>query len=168
MLVVWVLLSTVLVDSSSEPNATADPPLVSAIIDNDFRAVAEMVKAGVDPNARGRSLTALFATQEHIADSTMRHGTLQKLLVAGALPDLETKDGSTPLMLAAFRGDMESVAILLEFGANPLLRNSKGHHAVSAAEEGGHVEVQHMLRDWVGESGVRWASLNEETLKVEL
>ena len=38
----------------------------------------------------------------------------------------------------------------------------------SAAEEGGHAELALMLRDHVGESGLRIASLSEANLKVEL
>ena len=77
------------------------------------------------------------------------------LLAAGALPDRPTQDGSTPLMLAAYHGDVRSAQLLLAHGADPLRANKQGQTAISAAQHGRHAELAELLREHIGESGLR-------------
>lgn len=58
-------------------------------------------------------------------------------------------------MLAAYQGDVRSAMLLLELGADPLRENHAGHNALSAAVEGNHLELAEMLREHIGESGMR-------------
>jgi hypothetical protein len=55
-------------------------------------------------------------------------------------------EGLTPLMLAAVWGNAEVVRILLEAGADPLLRDAGGKTARDAAESKGKSEVVSLLR----------------------
>ena len=49
-------------------------------------------------------------------------------------------------MLAAYQGDTDAVSLLLEWGADPRLRNDAGEDAVSAAMESQHTEIADRLR----------------------
>src|SRR5687767_3399464 len=51
------------------------------------------------------------------------------------------KDGCSPLLLAASRGQLAACLALLEAGADLTLRNQRGQDALSAAREGGHDAV---------------------------
>jgi ankyrin repeat protein len=56
-----------------------------------------------------------------------RDGTwLSYLLSHGARPDIQDRDGNTPLLLAAQIGWVEGADVLLQRGANPNLANSQG------------------------------------------
>lgn len=55
--------------------------------------------------------------------------------------------GTSPLMYAASRGLAEICQILLDAGADPVLKNRQGQDAVDLAEAAGHDTVKAMLRD---------------------
>ena len=61
-------------------------------------------------------------------------------------------------MLAAYHGDVRSAQLLLEHGADPLRKNDAGYNAMAAAVQGGNQELAEVLREFVGESGLRHAS----------
>jgi ankyrin repeat protein len=56
----------------------------------------------------------------------------------------EGKGGA--LRFAAFKGDIEMANLLLEFGADPTLRNDNGHCALDYAEKAGHTKLADQLR----------------------
>eukprot|EP00966_Prymnesium_polylepis_P291854 6740705-Prymnesium_polylepis.2 len=60
-------------------------------------------------------------------------------------------------MLAAYHGDMRSAHLLLEHGADPLRRNDAGYNAIDAATQSNNGELVEVLREFVGESGLRHA-----------
>jgi ankyrin repeat protein len=90
---------------------------------------------------------------------------MSRLLRAGADVDGGTQDGTTALMLAAYHGDVKSTRLLLAHGADPLRRNAQGYEAVQAAAQSGNGELAEMLREYVGESGMRYAA---DSRRVEL
>lgn len=63
------------------------------------------------------------------------------LLDHSAYIDAESPNGSTPLMMAARYGNPKSVAVLLEGGADPGLRNSKGLSAIDFANSANRADV---------------------------
>jgi ankyrin repeat protein len=80
-----------------------------------------------------------------------RHGrveVLRLLIEAGGLPWTEGDGRATPsaLMQAAAAGDAEAVALLLEHGADPALRDQAGRTAADHAAEAGHPEVAQQLK----------------------
>jgi ankyrin repeat protein len=74
----------------------------------------------------------------HAATAVRNVAMVEKLLRAGADPNLVQADGFTPLHVAAQHGDAAIVALLLLFGGSPRVRNAKGQDAVAHARAGGH------------------------------
>jgi hypothetical protein len=89
-----------------------------------------------DVNAPAQNAQRVAAL--HAATAMRDAAMAEKLLRAGALPDLAQADGFTPLHVAAQHGDTPVVALLLLFGADPRLANAKGKDAIAHAREGGH------------------------------
>lgn len=144
----------------------SEVPLIHALVTDDIERATKLLTEGADPNVL-EEITPLYAAQEYVHGSRRRHAIIRKLLQAGALADRPTRDGSTTLMLAVHHGDVRSAQMLLNHGADPLHRNSKGASAIEAAQQGGHDELSHMLREHIGESGLRQLGEIREP-KVEL
>ena len=138
-------------------------PLIQALVDEDLSRVDELLATGDEAQLNGLDvITPLYAAQEYVRSSKQRHTVVRKLLKAGALADGQTNDGSTTLMLAAYHGDVRSAHMLLDHGADPLRNNQQGYNAITAATQGGHSELAEMLREHVGESGLRKMAGNEK------
>lgn len=60
--------------------------------------------------------------------------------------------GTSLLMYAASRGHVEICRILLEAGADPLLKNRQGQDALALARSAGHRAVETMLLEAAGKS----------------
>jgi ankyrin len=58
---------------------------------------------------------------------------------------IQGEAGMTPLMYAARRGELQTAAKLLEYGADVLAKDRRGHRARGVALQGGHTEVAHIL-----------------------
>jgi ankyrin repeat protein len=67
-------------------------------------------------------VTALIAAAAHGANRLV----LGPLLEARADVNAQTRDGATPLLYAAQRGNPVAVQLLLEHGANPMLQSKDG------------------------------------------
>ena len=82
-----------------------------------------------------------------------------KALLRAAAPVAETTiDGSTPLMLAAYRGDLRAAMELLERGADPLRAlevDGNVQTPISAALHANNHEIAELIREYIGESGAR-------------
>ena len=50
----------------------------------------------------------------------------EMLLKSGADPNLKKNDGQTPLMLAAYHGNSRVMKLLIEYGAEPVVRSKVG------------------------------------------
>jgi uncharacterized protein len=59
--------------------------------------------------------------------------------------EIANGQGNRPLHWAALNGQLEICRVLLEKGANPLLRNDNGKSAATLAEERGHDEVVYLI-----------------------
>lgn len=116
--------------------------LLDAARRGDGAAVAALVRAGADPNARdaaGRPALVLAA-------SAGRPDAVTALLRAGARPDDAGRDGWTALHQAAGTGDAASARALLDAGATPDVPSRARGTALDAAERDGHAAVAALLR----------------------
>ena len=88
--------------------------LMAAVVADSEDLVEQLIAAGANPNHVAREDTPLTC-----AATDASSPVLQRLLDAGADPDLRRPDGWTPLMLAAYRGEADHVDLLLARGADP-------------------------------------------------
>jgi uncharacterized protein len=74
----------------------------------------------------------------HAAAAARNNVMVEKLLRAGADPNLAQADGFTPFHTAAQHGDGVLAGLLLLFGGDPRTKNAKGHDAIAQARAAGH------------------------------
>jgi TonB family protein len=111
-------------DKLTDVDASGWTPLMYAASSYGDSSLSEIVKAGVDVNARSkRGETALMASAvTGMAD--------EDLLNAGAEVNAANDDGMTALMLLVQRGDPAEVETLLKAGADARMKDSKGRTAL--------------------------------------
>src|SRR5919106_5856853 len=92
----------------------ANIALMTAAAAGDSGRVKELIAQGTKGDFTDRGLSPLGAAiiGGHIA-------TARALLEGGATPDLELENGNRALAIAARRGNVEAVKLLLAFRANP-------------------------------------------------
>lgn len=117
--------------------------LFYAIQTNLFSDVLDVCKRGVDLNATtstGRSALLECARHGNRVEMTVL------LLNVGANPN-RTSDlwKNTPLMIAAKRGHVDTVRVLLMSGASPTSQNERGNTALFFAARFGHTDVAEVL-----------------------
>jgi len=106
-------------------------------------AIAELVRAGADPDLRDSGPNGW--TPLHHAVHKNQPGAVRALLAAGADVNGRADNGLTPLMLAAAQGEPEIVEELLRAGANPRLQGPIRWTALEQAVANGHAEVVDVL-----------------------
>jgi hypothetical protein len=91
------------------------------------REVELLLEHGADPQGSENTRTGTSLLHD-FADSTDEGNAkvIRKALELGMHPDGSMKAASTPLYIAASRGNMAVVSVLLEFGADPNIKNSGG------------------------------------------
>ena len=94
-------------------------------------SIAEMVRAGVDPNQQDSGPNGWPPLMHAVHKNQLE--SVRALLSAGAEPDFANPDGLTPLMLAAAHGEGEIVEELLASGADPRLKKPGGETALTYA-----------------------------------
>ena len=111
------------------------------------RSIWRVYRSGGDPNARpGGSGTpsAVRVALEH-ADPSIAEITAASWLGNGAAANPEEQDGRSPLHVAAERGFVDLVEILIRKGAATDARDRAGHTARDLAEARGHGRVVELL-----------------------
>lgn len=68
------------------------------------------------------------------------------LIKAGISPDSVNNSGQTPLMLAADKGDLSMVALMLKLKANATLTDTNGKSALSYAQNSGNQHIIDLLK----------------------
>jgi len=111
-------------DRLTDVDASGWTPLMYAASSYGNSPLSEIVKAGVDVNARSkRGETALMA-------SAVTGMANEDLLNAGAEVNAVNDDGTTALMLLVQHGDPDEIETLLKAGANARMKDSKGRTAL--------------------------------------
>jgi ankyrin repeat protein len=110
---------------------TGMTPLMLASRDGSFEAVAVLVDAGADVEAR----TPTGVTALMLASGGTGQGTVEALLAEGADVNARNDSGETALLLAVRRGDAARVKNLLEAGAAPDVADAAGVTPLMIAAE---------------------------------
>jgi uncharacterized protein len=104
-----------------------ESPLMMAVFKGQVETAQQLIKLGADVNKTGW-------TPLHYA-ATAGHAQLVSILLANyAYIDAESPNKTTPLMMAAHYGTPGVVKLLLEEGADPLLKNDLGLTAIDFAQ----------------------------------
>lgn len=111
-----------------------ESPLMMAALKGQLELAKLLIARGADVNKPGWAPLHYAATNGHLE-------LMQLLLEENAYIDAESPNGSTPLMMAALYGSPEAVQLLLDAGADPLLKNQLGLSAIDFAFRGNRRDV---------------------------
>ncbi|XP_038282566.1 ankyrin repeat and LEM domain-containing protein 1 [Canis lupus familiaris] len=121
--------------------------LRAALREDEPRAVEELLSRGADPNR----LLADGAAAMHLAAGA-RHPRglrcLEALLRRGGDANARSVEALTPLHVAAAWGCRRGLELLLGHGADPALRDQDGLRPLDLAEQQGHRDCVHVLREF--------------------
>ncbi|MES2530232.1 MAG: ankyrin repeat domain-containing protein [Pseudomonadota bacterium] len=135
--VIDVLLSSPQTDVNAR-NASDESPLMLAAIKGQSDLVDKLLTRDAAVNKPGW-------TPLHYAASSGQLSIMKTLLDKYAFIDAQSPNGTTPLMMAAMYGSSESVKLLIEEGADPLMKNELGMTALSFAQQGKRPDAIEML-----------------------
>ena len=118
-------------------------PLHAASFADNVQAIALLIQAGADVNARAKN--KFDNTPLQVAMLTQSVGAAKALISAGADVNARMAEGFTALQEAASNGDVESIRLLLAAGADPAVVTPSGKTALGLARDGKHVEAANVL-----------------------
>ncbi len=126
-----------------EPRNKADEsPLMLAALDGEKDLARRLVALGADVNKPGWAPLHYASTRGHLDIMTF-------LLDQNAYIDAASPNGTTPLMMAAFYGTPSAVKLLLEAGADPLLKNTQGLSAIDFAQRNNRADSAEIIAAFV-------------------
>ncbi len=136
-------IDTLKIDAQSRNGDTA---LMIACWLSDTATALALIDLGAEINRPG--WTAL-----HYAAASGNAKVISRLLDESAYIDAESPNGTTPLMMAARGGKRDALLLLLDEGADPLLRNERGMTAADFARGYGFADLATLLDERVAASG---------------
>ena len=111
------------IDATNMADETA---LMLAANANDLASAQLLIEAGASVNRPNWTPLHYAASKGHTA--------MMRLLIENdAYVDAESPNGTTPLMMAAYYSSPNAVKLMLEEGADPLLKNQDGQTALDMA-----------------------------------
>lgn len=122
--------------------AQDESPLMMAALKGHLELVRQLIGRDADVNKPGWTALHYAATNGHVA-------VMQLLLDHHAYIDAESPNGTTPLMMAAQYGSPGAVKLLLEAGADPLLKNQFGLTAIDFAQRANRKDSADLIAAFV-------------------
>ena len=101
-----------------------------------------LISKNSDVNKTGWAPLHYAATNGHLE-------VMSLLLDENAYIDAASPNGTTPLMMAAHYGTPSAVKLLLEAGADPMLKNVQGLNAIDFANRGERKESAEIIAAFV-------------------
>jgi uncharacterized protein len=138
----WTVFDAVLAHPKTNidlTNGYQESPLMYVSLEGDLPRVKKLIAMGAEFNHLGW-------TPLHYAAAKGQLPVVQFLLAQGALPNTPAPDGSSPILMAAQAGAIDTAVALLEAGADPAAVNSAGLDAPTAARERGNTQLAEILQ----------------------
>lgn len=126
-----------------EPRNNVDEsPLMLAAIGGHLEVVKMLIARGADVNKPGWAPLHYAATRGHL-------DVMRLLLDENAYIDAASPNGTTPLMMASFYGTSSAVKLLLEAGADPMLKNQQDLSAIDFAQRANRADSAEIIAAFV-------------------
>jgi ankyrin repeat protein len=139
-------VAAVLIDwpkTDVEPRTKEDEsPLMIVALKGDLELARRLVARGAHVNKTGWTALHYAATNGHLT-------LIRFLLEQNAYIDAEAPSGTTPLMMAAHYGTPEAVKLLLDEGADPMLKNLQGLTAIDFANRANRKESAELIAAFI-------------------
>ena len=139
-------VAAVLIDwpqTDVEPRTKQDEsPLMIVALKGDLELARRLVARGAHVNKTGWTALHYAATNGHLT-------LIRFLLEQNAYIDAEAPSGTTPLMMAAHYGTPETVKLLLDEGADPMLKNLQGLTAIDFANRANRKESADLIAAFI-------------------
>ncbi len=123
-------------------NSKDESPLMLASLQGLTEITKALIARGADVNKPGWAPLHYAATRGHL-------DIMNLLLENHAYIDASSPNGSTPLMMAALYGTPSAVKLLLEEGADPLIKNDLGLTAIDFAYRDNRAESAEIIAAFV-------------------
>lgn len=123
-------------------NAQDENPLMMACLKGQLDWVLKLIERGADVNKPGWTPLHYAATSGHLK-------IIEVLLEHHAYIDAASPNGTTPLMMAAMYSTPSTVKLLLESGADPLLKNALGLNAMDFARRAKNAESEELVAAFI-------------------
>lgn len=123
-------------------NAADESPLMLAALKGDKALCQRLIQKGADVNKPGWAPLHYAATHGHLE-------VMRLLLDEHAYIDAASPNNTTPLMMAARYGTPSAVKLLLEAGADPMLKNDLGLNAIDFAVQANRLESAAIIAAFV-------------------
>jgi uncharacterized protein len=169
-----VLISSLILPTGAVGLPAPADSLVEAIKSGNRSAALAMLQQKVDVNAAEANHT----TALHYAVYNEDVDLVDRLLKAGAKPNVVNDFDSTPMSEAAETGNAAIIKMLLRAGADVNSRNREGQTALMAVARTGRTEAARLLLDagaevnaieqWGGQSALMWAAAQKQPEMVKL
>lgn len=156
--VTTLLLSREKIDVNPR-NRNDETPLMLAAIKGQTDLAQTLIDKGADVNKPGWTPLHYASTYGHLA-------LMNLLLEHHAYIDAASPNESTPLMMAAMYGTSSAVKLLLEAGADPMLRNVQGLSALDFAEKANRIDSANIIAAFMRAIPPKAAAAQETPPKV--